>query len=78
MREVLIILLFITSCSSLNPNYVGVVTKKSSSLLYGRQLESKISQRHYVNPSLTFTEWDSLQIGDKIIIDPNTLKLVYK
>lgn len=55
--------------------HTGIVISKDSSLLYGRQLEVKINDTYFINPSLTYNEWDSLQIGDIVTI--KSLRLVY-
>ena len=77
MTRLLVILsLLFVSCNQ--KYYTGVVVSKDSSLLYGRQLECKVTNTHFINPSLNFDEWDSLQIGDTVYINPETLKLVYE
>lgn len=67
MRYLLIILL--TTCN----NYTAVVIKKGYSY---RSLEAQISEYHYVLPLLTIDEYDSIKIGDTLIIDKLTLKLI--
>ena len=53
--------------------YTGVVIYKGNSYL---DTEVKINDYHYVLPLLTIEENDSIKLGDTLIIDRKTLRLI--
>ena len=63
------LLIFIAACNT----YTGVVVKKGRNR---SDLEVKISDYHYVLPLVTLDEYDSLSIGDTLVIDKATLRIV--
>ena len=55
--------------------YEAIVNTKTSNMNYGIQLDAKVHDNYYVHPRLTFNQWDSLQVGDSILIHKTTYKL---
>ena len=53
--------------------YSGVIISKGYSY---RSIEAKISEYHYIMPTMTIDDYDSLKIGDTILIDKATLRMI--
>jgi len=73
MTKYFIALLF--TLSSCSPYYYAVVISKGTGMMGQIELEAKIDDYNYVIPSLTVNQWDSLNVGDKIIVSRKTFKL---
>ena len=58
---------------SCNPNYEAVVIYKGNNF---QDLEAIVNEWHYILPRLTMDEYDSLVVGDTILIEKATLRVV--
>ena len=67
MRYLFLILL--TTCNT----YTGIITHKGQN----RPLEVKISDFYYILPVMTIDEFDSCKVGDTLIIEKQTLRVIH-
>jgi hypothetical protein len=61
-------LALLTTCNT----YTGVIISNTGI----QNVEVKLSDYHYVLPVLTWSQYDTLQIGDTILIDKQTLRVI--
>lgn len=61
-------LALLTTCNT----YTGIIIHKGQN----RPLEVKISDFHYVLPLMTIDEFDSCRVGDTLLIDKTTLRVI--
>ena len=66
----LLLSIFLLSC---NPYYEAVVIYKGNSYF---DLEAMVDEWHYIMPRVTFDQYDSLIVGDTILIEKATLRVV--
>jgi hypothetical protein len=65
------LLAILTSCNT----YTGVVINKFEQTI---TIETVVEPNHYVFPLVTIDEFDSIHIGDTLIIDKLTLRIINK
>jgi hypothetical protein len=66
----LLLAILLMSC---NPYYEAVVIYKGNNFM---DLEAMVNEWHYILPRVTINEYDSLVVGDTILIDRTTLRVV--
>ncbi len=61
-------LALLTTCNT----YTGVIVSNDNI----NSVDVKINEYHYILPILTWSQYDTLEIGDTIYIDKQTLKMI--
>jgi hypothetical protein len=62
-----LILILLSTC-----NYSGIIISKEGI----NSVEVKLTDYHYVLPVLSWSQYDTLEIGDTILIDKKTLRVI--
>jgi len=66
-----LILLLLMGCTSY---HTAIVINKGNNF---NDLNTRVNDMHYIMPRVTIDEYDSIKIGDTLIIDKATLRVIH-
>ena len=55
--------------------YTGIVVEKDKNSV---NIVTEVGVNHYILPSITIDQYDSIVVGDTLVIDRTTLRLIYR